>query len=109
MNFGQAIEALKEGERVAREGWNSRGMFIFQRPKDELTPKFIVEVVKSLPQSVKDFITKKYGNETHYASGNEIKVKFGEYLCMYTVDGAIVNGWLASQTDMLAEDWVILD
>lgn len=109
LNFGQAIEALKEGKRVARQGWNGKEMFIFERPADELTPAFIVDKVKSLPQSVKNFIAKKYGNETHYVSGDEITVKFGAYLCMYAADGSIVNGWLASQTDMLAEDWVILD
>lgn len=109
VNFGRAIEAAKQGRRIARIGWNGKGMFVFQRPEDELTPAFIVEKVKSLPQSVKNFIAKKYGNETHYASGGEITVKFGSYLCMYAADGSIVNGWLASQTDMLAEDWVILD
>ena len=108
-NFGQAIEALKQGKRVARKGWNGKGMFIFERPADELTPSFIVNKVKSLPKSVKDFIAEKYGNETHYVGGGEITVKFGSYLCMYAADGSIVNGWLASQTDMLSDDWCILD
>jgi hypothetical protein len=109
VNFGTAIEAVKQGKLIAREGWNGKGMFVFQRPEDELTPAFIVDKVKSLPQSLKNFIARKYGNETHYTSGDEIKVKFTSYLCMYAADGSIVNGWLASQTDMLAEDWVILD
>lgn len=29
MNFGQAIEALKEGKKVARTGWNGKGMYIY--------------------------------------------------------------------------------
>jgi hypothetical protein len=99
--FGQAIEAVKQGKRITRSGWNGKHMFVFERPADELTPTFIVDKVKSLPQSVKNFIAKKYGNETHYSSGEEIKVKFGSYLCMYADDGSIVNGWLSSQTDML--------
>ena len=107
-SFGDALLALKAGGCVARSGWNGKNMFIFQRPQDELTPAFIVETVKSLPQSVKNFISQKYNDETHYASGEEIKVKFTAYLCMYAADGTIVNGWLASQTDMLAEDWSIL-
>lgn len=110
-NFGQAIEALKQGKRVARKGWNGKNMFIFQRPADVLPLKTAVEQVKSLPQSVKNFLE---GNCVDFI-GNEIpleeaaSVKFTAYLCMYAADGSIVNGWLASQTDMLAEDWVILD
>ena len=108
-SFGQALAAIKDGHCVARSGWNGKNMFIFQRPADELTPAFIVDKVKSLPQSVKNFIAKKYGSETHYASGAEITVKFTSYLCMYAADDSIVNGWLASQTDMLATDWTIID
>ena len=70
LNFGQAIEALKQGKRVARKNWNGKGMFIFMRPADELNTA---------------------------------------YLCMKAADGTIVNGWLASQTDMLSEDWAILE
>ena len=106
-DFGEALRLLKDGQMVSRLGWNGKGMFVFMRPADEITPKTIVNVIKSLPLTVKDFIDKKYGNETHYASGDEIKVKFTEYLCMYSADDSIVNGWLASQTDMLANDWII--
>jgi hypothetical protein len=109
VNFGTAIEALKQGKRVAREGWNGKGMFIFERPADELEVGFIIDKVKSLPQSVKDFFDKR-DKEVNMPSEQGIaKVKFGAYLCMYAADGSIVNGWLASQTDILAEDWVILD
>ena len=100
VNFGQAIEAAKAGKRIAREGWNGKGMFVFQRPEDILDIDMVVNRVKSLPQSVKDF----FG-----ASTTQSTVKFTAYLCMYAADGSIVNGWLASQTDMLAEDWVIFD
>lgn len=104
-NFGTAIEAAKQGKRVAREGWNGKGMFIFQRPADELSLEMVVHKVKSLPQSVKDFFAQK--NEQGL-DGSAL-IRFGAYLCMYAADGSIVNGWLASQTDILAEDWVILD
>lgn len=108
LTFGQAIEAAKEGKLIARKGWNGKNMFVFMRPSDELTPSFIVDKVKSLPQSLKDRINREYGDETHYVSGEEIKIKFTAYLCMKAADGTIVNGWLASQTDMLSEDWEIL-
>jgi len=108
LNFGQAIEALKEGKRVARQGWNGKGMFIFERPSDELEIGFIVDKVKSLPQSVKDFFKARIEKEMPSEQGLE-RIKFGPYLCMYAADGSIVNGWLASQTDILSEDWCILD
>lgn len=97
MNFGQAIEALKEGKLVQRIGWNGKGMFIFQRPSDELPIDFIIDKVKSLPQSLKDY----------YKGCDNLgeTVNFTAYLCMKAADGTIVNGWLASQTDMLSEDW----
>lgn len=107
-NFGQAIEALKKGKRVARQGWNGKGMFIFERPADELEIGFIIDKVKSLPQSVKDFFKAKDEKEAPNEQGLG-KVKFCSYLCMYAADGSIVNGWLASQTDILSNDWCILD
>lgn len=107
-NFGQAIEALKQGKRVARQGWNGKGMFIFERPADKLEVDLIINNVKSLPQSVKDFFKSKKEKEALSEQGLT-KVKFGSYLCMYAADGSIVNGWLASQTDMLSNDWCILD
>lgn len=108
VSFGTALEAAKEGKRVAREGWNGKGMFIFMRPADELEVSFVIDKVKSLPQSVKDFFKARDENEASSEQGLT-KVKFGSYLCMKAADGTIVNGWLASQTDMLSEDWVILD
>lgn len=105
-NFGEAIEALKQGKRVQRAGWNGKGMFVFMRPADELPIGMVIDKVKSLPQSVKDFFKAKDEKEF---PGEQSTVKFSSYLCMYAADGSIVNGWLASQTDMLAEDWAILD
>ena len=54
MNFGKALEALKNGQLVTRAGWNGKGMFLFSRCADT----FDIEVVlgmKSLPKSVKDY------------------------------------------------------
>jgi hypothetical protein len=86
-------------------------MFIFERPADELPRKMVVQQVKSLPQSVRDFFhfncNDKDGNAVPLEDGTPIR--FGAYLCMYAADGSIVNGWLASQTDILSNDWCILD
>ena len=81
------------------------------RPADELHIEMVVDEVKSLPQSVKDF----YAQDITNSDGERIitypedTVKFTAYICMKSADGSIVNGWLASQTDILSEDWVILD
>jgi len=109
--FGTALEALKQGKRVARQGWNGKGMFIFMRPADELNVEFVVDKVKSLPKSVKNYYLQDIINE----KGERVpveendNVKFTAYLCLKAADGTIVNGWLASQTDMISEDWVVLD
>lgn len=72
MDFGQAIEALKQGKRVARAGWNGKGMHLeLQRPD--------AHSKMTLP-----------------------------YIYMYTAQGDNVP-WLASQTDMLSEDWVTVE
>ena len=111
LNLGQAIEALKQGKRVARQGWNGKDMFIFMRPADELHVAFVAKDIKSLPQSVKDY----YYQDCVDENGNLLDlekndvVKFTAYLCLKAADGTIVNGWLATQTDILSEDWTILD
>lgn len=113
LDFGKALEALKQGKRAARKGWNGKGMFIFQRPADKLPIDMVVDQVKSLPKSVKDYYLKDLLNpntgERMPAAGPDDVVKFTAYLCMKAADGSIVNGWLASQTDILSEDWTILD
>lgn len=103
MNFGQAIEAAKSGKLVARQGWNGKGMFIFMRPACELDTETVVNKVQSLPDSFKKWVA------DHHGDAPTDKIKFGRYLCMKAADGSVVNGWLASQTDMLSEDWTILE
>lgn len=111
LSFGAALEVAKAGGRIARQGWNGKGMFVFMRPADELNVEFVVDKVKSLPQSVKDYYLQDIINE----KGERVPVeetdtvKFTAYLCMKAADGTIVNGWLASQTDMLSNDWCALD
>ena len=111
LSFGAALEVAKAGGLIARQGWNGKGMFVFMRPADELNVEFVVDKVKSLPQSVKDYYLQDIINE----KGERVPVeetdtvKFTAYLCMKAADGTIVNGWLASQTDMLSNDWCALD
>ena len=99
--FGQAIGSLKHGFLVRRKGWNGKGMFLFLRPFDSLKDGFIIDTVKSLPWSFKEWV------KAHPSAEGERL--FTAYICMKAADGSIVNGWLASQTDMLSEDWVLVD
>lgn len=109
--FGVALEAAKQGKLIRRAGWNGKGMFVFQRPADTIPYETVVGVVKSIPQSLRDHL---YFNAVD-SEGKPVElqnmppVKFTAYLCLYAADGSIVNGWLASQTDMQEKDWEILE
>ena len=96
MNFGQAIEALKEGKKVARNGWNGKGMYLWLKKEFNITPEMCSDPM--LKQAVID-------------NGGTI---FGlPSISMYTHDStgrkAVLSGWLASQSDMLLEDWHIIE
>lgn len=100
LSFGEAIIAMKFGFTTRRAGWNGKGMFTFMRPSDVISSEVVVGAVKSIPASVKDWISKNL-NDTD-------SIKFSEYLCLKDAQGNIVNGWLASQSDILANDWEII-
>lgn len=81
MNFGQAIEAAKQGESVSRKGWNGKDQFVF-----------LVQGI-DLVKSVK---------------GKHIGCLVMDALAIRTTSNQIQIGWLASQTDMLANDWEVV-
>lgn len=89
--FGLAIEALKRGDIVARRGWNGKGMFLWLKPATTVKLEWCKDpLLKSLDDS----------------NGGEIEA-LGT-ICMKTADGNVLTGWLASQTDILSEDWIIV-
>ena len=94
-SFGRAVELLKQGQQVARKGWNGKGMFLL--------------LVKGA--SVTEPINDCYGDPTRYdyhPSGQEKgqSLPVLDAIYMKTADNKLVP-WLASQTDVLSEDWVI--
>lgn len=100
LNFGKAVEAVKQGKLISREGWNGKGMFVFMRPEVKIDAITLVQNVGTFPEAGKKWMEdKKHPNDP---------ITFTAYLCMKAADDTIVNGWLASQTDILAEDWCIL-
>lgn len=92
MNFGKALEALKAGKKVARKGWNGKGMFLYMTHS------------KVVPYSKADLETQKA-----FIAHDKSTVTYNGYINMRAADGSVVVGWLASQTDMLSEDWYIVD
>lgn len=95
MTFGMAIEAMKRGAKVARKGWNGKGMWL------------CVPFCDGLKEVHATGIWGKPNAEYALQNGGTVKVM--PYVTMKTADGAIVMGWLASQTDMLAEDWEVVE
>lgn len=77
--FGQAIELLKSGYKLARKGWNGKGMYITYVSPDQWQVDKYESHLNSLP-----------------------------WVGMKTADGSFVP-WLASQSDILAEDWVLAE
>ena len=100
-NYGHAVELLREGKLVARKNWSSKGVFIFMRPADQLKASFVTDTVKSLPAAYKEWV------RCHLSESDEIV--FSRYLCLKAADNTIVNGWIASTTDILADDWYEID
>lgn len=86
MEFGSAVVFLKAGQKVARAGWNGKSMFLF------LVPGSTFKVSRPPLLGI-------------YEEGTE--VKYHAHIDMKTATGDIVP-WLASQTDVLAEDWELL-
>lgn len=85
LSFGLAIEAMKMGRAVAREGWNGKEMFLYYVPANEY--------------AVTTEIARSYFGDT---------VPYGAYIALKTMQGNVVP-WLASQTDMLTDDWYIVE
>lgn len=84
MNFGVALEAAKKGAKIARKGWNGKGQYV------ELATCI------SYKGSNGEIV-----NAEHAAIGNAALAFVGT--------SGMQLGWLASQADMLADDWVIVE
>ena len=87
MSFGEALILLRHGKRVAREGWNGKGMFLF------LVPGSTFHVNRPPLLGI-------------YPEGTEIN--YCLHIDMKTADNQVVP-WRVSQTDVLAFDWALVD
>ena len=81
LNFGEALELLKQGDCLARKGWNGKGMYIYL--------------------AVADYTVEE--------NGEKIVKQFEPAIVMLTADKKFQIGWLASQNDILSEDWGVIE
>jgi hypothetical protein len=94
VNIGGAVQALKAGERVARAGWNGKGMWL----------ALSCNGTRLVPAA--QFWSPR---NAEYAAGQKGAVATVlPCITMKTASGEILMGWLASQTDLLADDWEIV-
>ena len=88
LTFGDAIVALKHGQRVARSGWNGKGMFLYYVPENKYPAAR--NTLNTLDGLFEDNL-----------------VPYAAYIAMKTAQDNVIP-WLASQSDVLAEDWLVL-
>lgn len=101
MSFGHAIQAMEEGHKVARAGWNDKCMWV------ALTTGSIFDAGNAKDyQSVKHRADELQSDLPH--DGTENLIELLPHFDMRAADGSMVIGWLASQSDMLAKDWQIV-
>lgn len=91
LDFSDALRQLKGGARICRAGWNGKGMWLCLSPGGEIPAG--------------DFWA---APNKAFAVQNGGSAVVLPYITMKTADNCIVP-WLASQTDVLAEDWLVLD
>lgn len=92
LTFGEAVEAAKRGARISRDGWNGKGMWVSYSPGH--------------PDLKTDLIWTPHIKTVAEDNGGSVVIL--PYFNMKTADNKIQPGWLASQSDMLADDWCIL-
>ena len=84
--IGWAVKQMQNGAKLARAGWNGKGMFLYYVPADSYPARTAVAKEQW---------------------GENALVPYGAYVAMKTAQGNVVP-WLASQTDLLATDWEIV-
>lgn len=95
--FDTAIRMLKDGKRVARSGWNGKGMFVWMKRGG-------VAILPTDPDVRHAGVRPELFDITDLGTVTRMPC-----LCLRAAGGETVEGWLASQTDMLADDWTLVE
>jgi len=99
ITFGEAIEFAKKGLAIARIGWNGKNMCIYLKKGNDSTSFVNKNGTVEYPSGIRGDL---------FEVGDTGTIRRLPCLCMKTADGSILEGWLASQSDILAEDWVTI-
>jgi len=89
VSFGEAVDLMKAGNKCAREGWNGKGMFVI-----------FVQGQKKVPLSPESAYAKVFPKRK--------AIDINGHFDMYTAQRQMQPGWLASQTDIAATDWMVI-
>ena len=95
MRFGEAIECARNGKKIAREGWNGKNMYVYMT-KGRTIPTYVWEV--RMPSQELTEVEKERGD-----------VIINAHLDMMNAQGTRIIGWSATQSDMLADDWYVVE
>ena len=96
MTFGDAIEVLKQGGAIRREGWNGKGLFVVKQVPARIGSD-VIPKMQSLPHSAKDLIL----------AGNGF-IDYTSQCLIYNENTGRADSWVPSVSDMFAEDWEIV-
>ena len=96
-NFSEALDALKQGAKIARHGWNGKNQFVVLMPALYLPPYN----TQGTERKVNDRTAKHIGEDTPLDSQ--------PYCALFNAQGKWQPGWLPSQGDLFAEDWHVVD
>lgn len=95
MDFSQALIEIKAGKKLKRVGWNGKGMFVLKAggysvAKDKLREGTLIDAAFLEAEGVEEMV-------------------IVPHIDMWTTANNYVSGWVASQTDLFAEDWAVVE
>ena len=96
MDFGDAIEVLKQGGAIRRTGWNGKGLFVIKQVPAHIGSD-VIPKMQSLPQSAKDLILSGKGF-----------IDYTSQCLIYNENTGRADSWVPSISDVFAEDWEIV-
>jgi hypothetical protein len=91
MTFGEALEKCKQGARITRGGWNGKGQFVYYQKGGTVAAENL------RCDAIKEYAQKSGNTEVEIMGHFDIRTSAGVIQC----------GWLATQSDMQADDWEI--
>lgn len=105
-DFSLALLHLKQGKKVARSGWNGKGMWIALTPESSIEPN--QARTGAAEHLGREIINEEFDNRSPMPSPKRC-ISIHGHIDMRAADGSLVIGWLASQTDLLVCDWVVVE